>query len=86
MPALSLTASILYCVYVATALPTEPKVAACFTVAATAILMADTFLMVFRSASDTIRYCYLKDSKFNHESEMNLYEVHVDETLDKDLP
>ncbi|XP_001602800.2 CTL-like protein 2 isoform X2 [Nasonia vitripennis] len=44
-----------------------------------AMFMSITFFMVFRSAANTIRHCYQEDAKANHESEMNLYQVQVDD-------
>ena len=35
--------------------------------------------MVFRAASNTIRHCYLEDSKARCESELNLYNIHIDD-------
>ncbi|XP_014203333.1 choline transporter-like protein 1 [Copidosoma floridanum] len=43
------------------------------------VLMSLTCFMVFRAASNTIRCCVLEDSKFNHEAEMKVYVIHVDD-------
>lgn len=74
VPTLSFLAVLGYCVFCHNSEP-EIKAAAVLMVTIVSLLMSLSFFMTFRTATNTIRFCYLEDSKFNKESDVNLYEI-----------